>query len=128
MVMTLKNYYRQGAARVRQAEDRGVPVYVLRNNTTIQMERQLVDVFQLREVAADEDGADAPAESENPVAAALLEAELAIGQVLNGERRTVELQPRSGYVRRLQHQLAERYNVQSESRGREPHRRVKFSR
>jgi stage III sporulation protein SpoIIIAA len=128
MVMTLKNYYRQGAARVRQAEDRGVPVYVLRNNTTIQMERQLADVFQLREVAADEDGADAPAESDNPVAAALLEAELAIGQVLNGERRTVELQPRSGYVRRLQHQLAERYNVQSESRGREPHRRVKFSR
>ncbi|MBU6333153.1 MAG: AAA family ATPase [Chloroflexi bacterium] len=128
MVMTLKNYYRQGAARVRQAEDRGVPVYVLRNNTTIQMERQLADVFQLREVVAGEDGADAPAESDNPVAAALLEAELAIGQVLNGERRTVELQPRSGYVRRLQHQLAERYNVQSESRGREPHRRVKFSR
>lgn len=128
MVMTLKNYYRQGAARVRQAEERGVPVYVLRNNTSIQMERQLADVFQLREVTADENDSDAPAESENPVAAALLEAELAIGQVLNGERRAVELQPRSGYVRRLQHQLAERYNVQSESRGREPHRRVKFSR
>ena len=45
--MTLKNYYRQGSDRVRQAEDRGVPVYVLRNNTVMQMERQLADVFQI---------------------------------------------------------------------------------
>ena len=47
MVMTLKSYYRQGSQRVRQAEDRGVPVYVLRNNTITQMERQLSDVFQI---------------------------------------------------------------------------------
>src|SRR6478672_7792158 len=47
MVMTLKSYYRQGSQRVRQAEDRGVPVYVLRNNTITQMERQLSDVFHI---------------------------------------------------------------------------------
>src|SRR6266540_4345017 len=47
MVMTLKSYYRQGSDRVRQAEDRGVPVYVLRNNTITQMERQLADIFHV---------------------------------------------------------------------------------
>lgn len=128
MVMTLKNYYRQGSQRVRQAEDRGVPVYVLRNNTTTQMERQLSDIFHLRPV---EESAPAPQRrngADEDLTEAMLETESAISQILNGERQTVELSPRSSFVRRLQHQMAERYNVESESRGREPHRRVKISR
>jgi stage III sporulation protein SpoIIIAA len=132
MVMTLKSYYRQGSDRVRQAEDRGVPVYVLRNNTSTQMERQLADVFHINE---SDDEAIAPPRrangnggGERQVTDAMLEAEQAINQVINGERSTIELAPRDSYVRRLQHQLAERYNVSSESRGREPNRRVKIYR
>jgi stage III sporulation protein SpoIIIAA len=127
MVMTLKNYYRQGAQRVRQAEERGVPVYVLRNNTLAQMERQLADVFN---ISLNDNGAQRSAERDDDEAMteALLEVETAITQVLNGERSSVELQPQSSYVRRLQHQMAERYNLQSESRGREPNRRVKIFR
>lgn len=127
MVMTLKNYYRQGSDRVRQAEGRGVPVYVLRNNTVTQMERQLADVFHVKlpddePVPAYRGGRQDEEETE-----ARLEMEEAITQVLNGERNAVELAPRSNYIRKLQHQMAERYNVRSESRGREPHRRVKLS-
>lgn len=127
MVMTLKNYYRQGSQRVRQAEERGVPVYVLRNNTLTQMERQLADVFN---VAGNTDGPPRRMieDDTSSMTDAMLEAETAITQVLNGERAAVELQPQSSYVRRLQHQIAERYNVQSESRGREPNRRVKIYR
>jgi stage III sporulation protein SpoIIIAA len=133
MVMTLKSYYRQGSQRVRQAEDRGVPVYVLRNNTITQMERQLSDVFHIN---SGENGDEqylppsrgASAEGEVHVTDAMLEAETAITQVMNGERSAVELAPRGSYVRRLQHQMAERYNVHSESRGREPNRRVKIFR
>ena len=132
MVMTLKSYYRQGSDRVRQAEDRGVPVYVLRNNTITQMERQLADVFHIN--AREEDDEELPtpprrsANGGRQATDALLEAEQAISQVINGERSSVELSPRESYVRRLQHQLAERYNVGSESRGREPNRRVKIYR
>jgi stage III sporulation protein SpoIIIAA len=123
MVMTMKNYYRQGSERVRQAEGRGVPVYVLRNNTIVQMERQLADIFNVplpdtQEVESDGD----------PLNDAILEAETAAERVLNGEREAVELSPRDSYVRRLQHQIAERYNVQSTSQGREPNRRVKIYR
>jgi stage III sporulation protein SpoIIIAA len=144
MVMTLKSYYRQSSQRVRQAEDRGVPVYVLRNNTITQMERQLADVFQISSSEQDEQylpparrGADDSAplarqssgdDGDVHVTDAILEAETAITQVMNGERNAVELTPRGSYVRRLQHQLAERYNVHSESRGREPNRRVKIFR
>jgi stage III sporulation protein SpoIIIAA len=131
MVMTLKSYYRQGSQRMRQAEERGVPVYVLRNNTSTQIERQLAAVFNVG-ISEDDDLPPQRREARggpDPVMDdAMLEAETAITQVLNGERNSVELMPRSSYVRRLQHQLAERYNVQSESRGREPNRRVKIYR
>jgi nucleoside-triphosphatase THEP1 len=132
MVMTLKSYYRQGSQRVRQAEDRGVPVYVLRNNTITQMERQLSDVFHISSSENDDQyvppARSASADGEVLVTDAMLEAETAITQVMNGERSAVELAPRGSYVRRLQHQMAERYNVHSESRGREPNRRVKIFR
>ena len=38
----------------------------------------------------------------------------------------VELSPQNAYIRRLQHQMAERANVVSRSRGREPYRRVRL--
>lgn len=128
LVMTLKNYYRQGSERVRQAEGRGVPVYVLRNNTAHQMERQLADIFHLGDVTPEVVPAYRGNFYEDEEQEARVETESAITQVLNGEQHAVELTPRSNYIRKIQHQMAERYNVRSESRGREPHRRVKVSR
>ncbi len=42
--------------------------------------------------------------------------------------QTAELAPANAYVRRLQHQMATRYNLISRSRGKEPNRRVKIFR
>jgi stage III sporulation protein SpoIIIAA len=128
MVMTLKNYYRQGSHRMREAEERGVPIYVLRGNTIIQMERQLADVFRIGAPEGESRAARAGRANQDEEYEARLETEQAITQVLNGERQTVELTPRSNFIRRLQHQIAEHYNVRSESQGREPHRRVKIFR
>ena len=125
LVMTLKNYYRQSSQRLRQAEEQGVPVYVLRNNTITQMEKQLATIFHLRQ--EDDEERRAP-NGEEAVEEAMLEAETAITQVINGERSTVELAPQGSYIRKLQHQMADRYNLSSESRGSEPHRRVKIYR
>ncbi|PZS04840.1 MAG: AAA family ATPase, partial [Chloroflexi bacterium] len=113
LVLTLKNYYRRKPEAVRDAESSGVPVYVLKNNTVAQMEGALATMFS-------------PASPERgSTTVALEEAEQAIGEVLERER-TMELTPQNAHVRRLQHQLAERYNVGSRSRGKEPNRRVKF--
>ncbi|NJN15057.1 MAG: AAA family ATPase [Oscillochloris sp.] len=127
LVMTLKNYYRQSAQRLRQAEEHGVPVYVLRNNTITQMERQLAHVFNLNEPIEDEPYPQRR-NGEQSVEDAMMEAETAIGQVMTGERSAVELAPRSSYIRRLQHQMADRYNLRSESRGEDPNRHVKIFR
>ncbi len=127
LVMTLKNYYRQSAQRLRQAEERGIPVYVLRNNTITQMERQLATIFQLNLAEEDQLSYQSDA-SGGTIEDAMLEAETAITQVMNGERSTVELAPRSSYIRRLQHQMADRYSLDSRSYGSEPYRGVKIFR
>lgn len=129
LVMTLKNYYRRSAQRLRQAEDQGVPVYVLRNNTISQMERQLANIFHLKldlqeQTYWDDDEEPEPLSLED----ALLETEVAITQVINGERPDVELNPQNSYIRRLQHQMADRYNLRSESHGSDPYRRVRIYR
>jgi predicted RNA-binding protein Jag len=42
------------------------------------------------------------------------------------DARAVELSPQTSYIRRQQHQLAERYRLQSRSTGLEPNRRVRI--
>jgi predicted RNA-binding protein Jag len=42
--------------------------------------------------------------------------------------KAVELSPQTSYVRRIQHQLAEKYRLQSRSTGLEPNRRVEIFR
>jgi stage III sporulation protein SpoIIIAA len=125
MVMTIKNYYRQGSSRLRNAEERSLPIYVLRSSTAMQIERQLLDIFFPDQIHRQPEKGHG---KEEDVQEAILEAETAINQIINGERQQVELTPQGTIIRRLQHQMAERYNMQSESRGREPFRRVKLSR
>jgi predicted RNA-binding protein Jag len=40
----------------------------------------------------------------------------------------ISLTPQESYIRKLQHQLADRYNLGSRSKGREPHRHVEIYR
>ena len=113
-VMTLRPYYRRRSGPLREAEARGIAVYVLRNNTIPQMEQSLL------RMRGEGDGTD-------PTTAALREAEGAIAAVtFRGEGR-VELTPQNAYIRRLQHELATRHGATSSSRGREPYRRVTVS-
>ncbi len=110
IVMTLKSEYRQKTPMLREAEERAMPIYVLKSNTILQMQASLTSIFAL-EV--------------DPREAALRETEEAIGLVLE-RSEPVELSPQNAYIRRLQHQLAERANLVSRSRGREPYRRVRL--
>ncbi len=110
VVMTLRSEYRQKPPVVREAEDRGLPVYVLKSNTIPQMQASLTSVFSL---------------ATDPREAALREAEEAIMLVRSNDE-PIELSPQTAYIRRLQHQMAERANLVSRSRGREPYRRVRL--
>jgi hypothetical protein len=113
-VVTLKSYYRRRPRAIVDAERRNMPVYVLRANTTHQMENFLIDWFRLK-VETD------------PTRRAMQEAENAIKKVLNGTRR-VDLDPQPAHLRRLQHELAQRNNLPSRSYGKDPRRGVRIYR
>nr|MBA2374114.1 hypothetical protein [Chloroflexota bacterium] len=110
VVMTLKNEYKQKTPLLREAEERALPIYVLKSNTIPQMQSSLTSIFSL-EI--------------DPREAAMRETEDAIAIVLDSSE-AVELSPQNAYIRRLQHQMAERANLVSRSRGREPYRRVRL--
>ena len=46
-VVTLRNYYKRKPAALRDAESGGVPIYVLKTNTILQMENMLASLFDL---------------------------------------------------------------------------------
>jgi stage III sporulation protein SpoIIIAA len=109
-VVTLRNYYRRKPSALRDAESGGIPIYVLKTNTIIQMENLLASLFDLEA---------------DPSEAALHETAEAIGLV-QSSGNPMELAPQNAYVRRLQHQMAERNSLMSRSRGTEPNRRVEL--
>jgi len=120
-VMTLKNYYRRRPQPLVESEVNGTPVYVLRSNTQQQMESVLGNVFEVSRPVPE------PERPSDPQLQAMEEAEVAISSVLENVE-AVELRPQSSYIRRLQHQMAERYNLRSRSRGQGADRRVEIYR
>jgi hypothetical protein len=134
VVITLKNAYRQKPQPVRDAELRGIPVYVLRSNTATQMEHVLVSLFPNAQQTPRTNGGDGQSKRErressggDSVIRALTEAENAISAIMQGAPVTA-LSPQSPPIRRMQHELAERYSLDSRSRGRDPFRHVEIYR
>jgi stage III sporulation protein SpoIIIAA len=129
-VITLKNYYRRQSERLQQAEQEHKLIIILKNNTVAQMQYALARIFDIpmTDVSMDEEESADGNGSVDPTTRALLETEDAIHQVLNKGLTTAELPPANAYIRRLQHQMATRYNLISRSRGKEPNRRVKIFR
>lgn len=110
-VIALKAHERKNISILQDAKRRGMPLYVIKSNTYAQIAGVIRDIFQLGE--------------SNEEAAAIQDAEEAIERLLEtGEAQ--ELTPQTSYLRRLQHQLVEKYELVSESVGTEPYRRVRI--
>ncbi len=114
LLVTSKNYYRRKPQKVRDAEAANLPIYVLKSNTPPQIRQLLHNIYPV----TSEDKTD-------NARAALSEAEAAVEQVKSGQE-TVELSPQSAYIRRLQHLIAERNGLASNSQGKDPERRVRI--
>ena len=124
VLLTTKNHYRRGSQLVRVAESNSIPVYVLRKNTVPQVGEFLtsiardqgIDLPKVASRAGDEDNGEQEA-------AARAEVEEAARRVMSGEF-SVQLEPQRPYIRRIQHLLAQQFNLASTSRGRDPQRGV----
>ena len=117
VLVTLRSYYRDRQQTVMDAEQRGMPIYVLRANSVNQMEQFLSDLFNLSEVV--------PGGGE--IDTVKTQTQAAIAAVLNGER-WVDLPPGPSTVRRIQHEMARDAELVSHSYGKEPRRHVRIFR
>jgi len=112
LLMTSKSHYRRNSQLLRAAEMKGIPIYVIKSDKVSQMEQGLANIYHIEEYT-------------DSMTMALKEAEEAIGAIQNSGQ-TVELSPQNSFIRRLQHQLVEKYDLMSSSTGKEPQRRVRI--
>jgi stage III sporulation protein SpoIIIAA len=111
VVLTLRAIARKQPRRLRDGFAAGARVYTVASSSPGKIEQALRELFEL-------DAAPHPEQE-----AALREAEGAVIEVI-AKREAVALAPRAAYLRRLQHQLANAYGLESQSVGREPFRHV----
>jgi stage III sporulation protein SpoIIIAA len=118
VLIALKANFRKEPTKLQDGIERNLPNYVIKSNTYIQIEGVLREIFDITVPASEED-------------VALQEAEEAVEEILNegsNGLNSIELTPQNAYLRRLQHQIAEKYRMVSDSVGVEPARRVRISR
>ena len=113
ILLTTKSYYRRRTQALRSAEDQGKPVYVLRRNTTTQIEQFIRAMGRRRNHHM----------SRGSVDRGVQEAEAAAARIDRGEPQ-IALTPQSAYVRHLQHEIAKKYGLASSSTGRDGGRHV----
>lgn len=120
-ILALRSYARAGAKIFSLAEARQVPIYVVKSNTMPQLQKALREALHLdSELGAVDIEGDV-----DETEIALEEARQVIGRVMD-RLEPIELSPRKAYIRRLQHQLVERFNLSSRSIGDEPMRRLRI--
>lgn len=123
IVLALSSHFKNKPDVIKNAEAQRVRVDYLRSNTSGQMQQELASLFNLG--SSEREGERRERRERDAETEARLEAERAIHEVQE-RSRAIELSPQPAHIRRIQHALAERYNIGSRSRGKEPNRRVKF--
>jgi stage III sporulation protein SpoIIIAA len=110
VVLTLRAIAKKQPRRLRDGLPPRTRIHAVASSSPGKIEQALRELFDLTTPHPDQDDA-------------LREAEGAVIEVIS-RRHAVELAPRDSYLRRLQHQLAHAYGLQSQSVGREPYRHV----
>ena len=113
--MTLRPYYRERQKVIVEAEERGIPIYVLRSNTTAQIEYTLANVLKIEVQDQASNWEDVEEETIS-----------AIRSVLSGEVSWIDLSPADRSIRRIQQEMIEQANLVCQPFGKEPKRRLRI--
>ena len=116
IVIVHKAFAKGGTRILSVASDYKLPVYYVRSNSMPQVQKVLKEALHITEDESEQGYSD---ETES----ALDEVKDAVQKIADGAE-TVELAPRSRQIRKLQHELAEQYNLSSESEGGENLRHI----
>ena len=126
-VIALRSQVKHHSKLRQMAKTKEVPIHVVKSNTLPQISRTLQRLLDLDPTTAEGMDLRMFTESSNQdEIEALEEARLAVEQIVIPKGQPVELLPRPAKVRRMQHELAEHYRLQSNSFGEEPNRRLRI--
>ena len=112
IVIAHKNFAKSGAKILSTANDYRLQVFFIKTNSMAQIQKVMKEALDIRESEQTLQGYCDDAER------ALDEAKAAINKILNGGgNQEIELQPQNQQIRKLQHELVEQHNLNSQSVG-----------
>ena len=121
IVIAHKNFAKGGAKILSTAQEYRVRVFYVKTNSMAQIQKVLKDALDLQP-----DNEQIMQGYVDETEKALDEAKIAIKKITSGEEDLQELSPQNQQIRKLQHELAEQYNLKSTSVGDEPNRRLRI--
>ena len=124
IVIAHKNFAKGGTKILSMANEYRIPIYFVRTNSMSQIQKVLKDALHM---ADNPDFKEVTTDFKDESELALDEAKAAIAKVMEGAE-CVELEPQPQSIRKLQHELADSYNLQSQSIGEGEDRRLTISR
>ena len=114
-IVTTKNFYKKRTKFLIDAHKTNIPVYVIRKNTLNQIVSLLGTIKKQQQQSI---------RKSDP---AIVEAENTAIELSNSTRNSkLELSPQSSYIRKLQHNIAEKYGLNSSSKNQGKSRRVVY--
>ncbi len=119
IVIAHKNFAKGGARVLSIANDYRLQIFYIKTNSMAQIQKVLKEALQITETSETLYGYYDDAER------ALDEAKTAINKVLAGGG-AIELAPQNPQIRKLQHELADQHNLESQSIGEGSNRRLKI--
>jgi stage III sporulation protein SpoIIIAA len=128
-VLALRSHMKSHSKLRLLAKNRQLPVHAVKANSIPQIVRSLRRILHLEDLTTDEPENLTllySSSSGDDEIEALEEARLAVEQIVIPKGQPVELLPRSGKVRKMQHELVEHYRLKSTSFGEEPNRRLRI--
>ncbi len=126
VILALRSQIRAQAKLRNLAEARNLPIHTVKASSLHHITRALRRLLNMDESPSANDlHLFAYGDSEDEMEA-LEEARLAVEQIVIPKRQAVELLPRPSFIRRMQHELVEHYQLRSDSFGDEPNRRLRI--
>ena len=119
IVLAHKNFAKSGAKVLSTANDYRLRIFYVKTNSMAQIQKVLKEALDIQESSETLRGYYDDAER------ALDEAKAAINKILAGAEH-VELQPQNQQIRKLQHELVEQHNLESQSVGEGEERHLKI--
>lgn len=121
MVLALRSYAKPGSKIINVSKNYDIPIYFVRANTLPQIQHSLLQSLSINYKDSDKQNQEYFDETE----LALEEAKEAIYAVLENEQ-PINLSPRKSQIRKLQHELIEKHNLDGISIGEGPDRYIRI--